>query len=128
MEKSIILIGLMTIVVFSSVSKCENILECYIFPTGVSSDTYFIEISNTGIVKTTFGNKDISEVKFNEITETKCKILKPEDLKEIKSLAYEIKNIDSIRNNVIKKGGWEIILLIGEKNITIIMETKCICQ
>ena len=109
----VILIIFTGITVSNSISKCENLVECYIFPTGINYNTYFIEISNTGIIKTSFGEKDTEKFKFIEISDIKCSILKPEDFKEIENLAHKIKNLNSLKNEIIKKGGWEVLLLIG---------------
>jgi hypothetical protein len=99
----------------------ENIIKpvkLAIFPIGMTSDTYFFHVNSEGILEVKIGNRnsdDISDANFIEPTSIDNKKLSEEELESITKLVNEIGNDKTVLEKIIKKGGWEVIIMIENK-------------
>lgn len=95
----------------------KMIVKCLIYPTGIASETYLIKVFEDGKLDITFGNKSNSYEKedFNSIVNKGSTILKGTDFKIITDLQSQILNLKEVEKTNTKKGGWEVIILTGQK-------------
>lgn len=95
----------------------KTIMKCLIHPTGITSETYLIQIFEDGLFDITYGIKSsgFEKVDFDSIVKKQSTMLKESDLKTIMDLQSQIMRLKEVEKTVAKKGGWEIILLTAEK-------------
>jgi hypothetical protein len=92
-------------------------LNCLIFPTGSSDETYLFKIFENGEIEVTFGEKNcnIESADFTKIIWIKKSIISTNNFKRIKKFNLDLNYLKSFKKNKIKKGGWEIILNSRDK-------------
>lgn len=89
-----------------------------IFPGGMEIDTYVFDLNSDGILEVKTGTRkseDLSDPKFVEPTASMNKPLSQSEQENVMKLVYEISNDNMVIEKVLRKGGWEVIILIGDK-------------
>jgi hypothetical protein len=119
-KRNILLITSFLIFTFSCQGKKDEgkmILRCLIYPTGITSETYMLRVFENGRFECTFGTKSSSIEKedFDNIVKMQSTVLKKSDLMVIEDLQSQVLKLQEVEKSYTKKGGWEIILITGEK-------------
>lgn len=83
--------------------------NCLIYPSGVPSDTYTIELNKTGTMMVKFGAKLSDSNDFTKLVDFKSKILTKAEIDLLAHLQKEVLEIEEMDRGTLKKGGWEII-------------------
>ncbi|OAE90406.1 hypothetical protein SU65_11745 [Flavobacterium psychrophilum] len=93
------------------------ILNCLIFPTGVTTETYFFKVFENGELEVTFGEKDnnLENANFKNVIWQNKSIITPNNLKLIKQYNIKLNSLRDLKRENLKKGGWEIILNSNNK-------------
>lgn len=89
-----------------------------IFPIGMGNDTYLFDLNSNGILDVKTGNRNseyISDTNFIEATENKNKKLSEVEIESVTKVVTEIDNDKTVLEKALKKGGWEVIILIDNE-------------
>ena len=107
----------------NNTSKVENtmnvedtiVFKCWIFPSGVSSETYSIQLDDKRNFVVKFGDKEIDIKDFAKVYKSEEKTLDKSDFNRLLKLKKEIKSIKEVERGALRKGGWEIIFKSDSK-------------
>ena len=86
-----------------------------IFPIGMTSNTYFFELSSGGHIEAKVGirrSNDIEDANFIEPSESMNKKLSTPEQESIVKLVEEIEKDKTVLEKALRKGGWEVIISI----------------
>lgn len=123
--KNIILIAFFALIVSCTatnkndeVKEAKLLLRCLMFPAGVNSSTYLIEVFDDRKFKIFYGEKNTANWNEGFTRVIKHENIVLDSLTFYKLLDYqkELKQIDSFDKTEIKKGGWEIKLETIDKH------------
>lgn len=98
--------------------QVDKMIRVVIFPTGMSTDTYVVELDHHGNMVTRYGqqkNQEYNSVDFLLAKETKDRQLNTNQMERVESLIAAVGKLDEQRKTTIHKGGWEAMIIIGGK-------------
>jgi hypothetical protein len=95
----------------------KMLFKCFVFPSGISSETYSIKVYEDGQFDVLYGVKtsSVDEENFDNVVKSKSVVLNNADIKNIKELYYKVSGLSSIEKGITRKGGWEIVLMTKSK-------------
>ncbi len=119
--KNVIKISIVLILI-TSLMSCHNhdekqsgtlLLKCEI--SASLYQTYLIQIFKNGDLNVVYGEKSIESDSIVKVINQKSCKLNENDMRCIKELHSQVIKINSIEKVEIRKGGWEIVLIIDDK-------------
>jgi len=90
--------------------KDTIVFNCLIFPSGVPSETYSIQLHSEGNMTVKFGEKAIGTKGFTKVYKSEIKTLDKSDYNRLLKLQEGINGMKEVKRGQLKKGGWEIII------------------
>lgn len=116
---------------YSGKEDANILITCMISETGLADEIYTINIYNDSTYKIMFGEKNNNDT-YNKIIKEDTIRLKNKDFQSIKYLCNQCAMYPEVKINNIKKGTWEIMIMLdnkkfnfylGEQENTIIYQT-----
>lgn len=93
--------------------KSNPKFSCWIYPSGVLSDTYLVELSDEGILIVQHGERSDDAKNLLKTYKSKSKELKKSELSQLDALLLQSMEMKPVERGALKKGGWEIKLGIN---------------
>jgi hypothetical protein len=111
----------------SEIPEKGRLLRMVIFPAGMSTETYVVDLSRNGKMVTRYGTQrnDIYDSdKFLVAEHFKSRQLSVREMDRVRALSAVVGHMDELRKITIRQDAWEAVIIYGTKHHHIYMEDR----
>jgi hypothetical protein len=114
------ILGIVTLAIYSCLAATESnnamLITCSVTATGLPARSYLVRILEDGVCQAKSGTRNATNAEeLVEVKQNKTRTISGHDLDRLRALAKQVSELKERSESQIRKGGWEIRIMVDRK-------------